>query len=195
MKERLNLATPPWNPPYFGGFPPNFLIFFAPDTPFTNTPLGKGGMRNYRTQKEETRNTTERDGTPKFSQPALESTIFRRIPPRFPDIFAHAHPITQHLIGKGGKYETTADIRQTAGPRGTLRSQTERLNLANPPWNPPYLGGFLPNSQIFFAPGPPFPTPNWERWEMRHYRRPKTKRGNPRNATEHDGTPKFGQSP
>ena len=42
LAERLNLATQHWNPPYFGGFVLNSLIFLAPDAPFPNAHLGNG---------------------------------------------------------------------------------------------------------------------------------------------------------
>ena len=63
LTERLNFATPHWNPPYFGGFPPNYVIFFAANPPlFPNTNVGKGEMRNYRPNKGAPRNATERYG-------------------------------------------------------------------------------------------------------------------------------------
>ena len=53
LTGRLYLATARWNLPYFGGFRPNYVIFFfASNTPFSQHPNGEGGgMRNYRPNK------------------------------------------------------------------------------------------------------------------------------------------------
>ena len=98
--ERLNLAIPHWNPPKFGGFLPNSLIFFAPDAPFPQHPNGKGGgMRNYRPKQSDAaehhgtpRNATEPDGAPKFGYSALGSAIVWRISPELSNIYAPKNP-------------------------------------------------------------------------------------------------------
>ena len=167
-----------------------YFLRRAPPSPTPN--WERREIRNYRRQKTNRgtpRNAAEPGGTPKFGQPALEYAIFWRTPPKFPNIFCAGHPLSQHPIGQGGGAKLPNAKRGTAAHHGAPRNAAERLNLAIPPWNPPYFGGFLPNSPIFFTPDPPpFPTPNWGRWKIRNYRRQNTNRGSPRNDTEPDGT-------
>ena len=59
VAEHRNFSNPPWNPPHFGGILQNFLIFFAPDTPFPNTQLRKGNAKPPNAK----RSTAERHGT------------------------------------------------------------------------------------------------------------------------------------
>ena len=71
LTQRLNVATPQhWNPPYFGGFRPNYVIFFRRTPPFPNTQMGKAGKCETADQAKGRRglprNVTETDGTPKF---------------------------------------------------------------------------------------------------------------------------------
>ena len=40
LTGRLNLALPHWKQPYFSGFPPNYVIFYAPNYPFPQHPNG-----------------------------------------------------------------------------------------------------------------------------------------------------------
>ena len=78
--------------------------------------------RAKKTHRGNPRNAARRDGMLKFSQPALESAIFRRtpsIPPIFP---APGALLPQRPIGGGAKCEITARKRR----RGTPRSVTER---------------------------------------------------------------------
>ena len=76
----------------------------APPTPnwgvVANTKLPK--------TKDKPRNPTEREGTLKFSQPALEPPRhFGGFIPNFPIFLAPDTPLPQHPNGAGGKYETT----------------------------------------------------------------------------------------
>ena len=178
--------------------PPKFSNIFSAGHPFPNTQLGRWGIRNYRRQKTNRvtpRSAKERDGSLKFSQPALDSHICCGPPPSMSQYFRRRTPPspTPEWREMGNTKLPHAKTKtKTAEPRGTLRSATDRLNLANSPWSPPYFGGPLPNFPIFLAPGAPSPTPNWGRRVIRNYRRKKTHRGTPRNATERDGALKFG---
>ena len=59
LAEHLNLAIPNWNPPYFCVFPPNYVIFFAPDAPLLpNAHVGRG----YAKQPTKQRGAAERYG-------------------------------------------------------------------------------------------------------------------------------------
>ena len=99
-------------------------------------------------------------------------------------------------MGRGNSNLPTKH-RSAAVSHGALRDLSERLNLDNPRWSPPYFGGFSPNYVILFcASGALFPTPKWGRG--RNAQLPKKQRGaaedqgSPRNATEPGEAPKFG---
>ena len=158
LKERLNLAIPHWNPPYFGGFPPKLCNIFAANTPLSPTPKWeRGGMRNYRPNKGAPRNATEPDGTPKFGYPAPESTIFWRISPKLCNTFLRRPP-PPFPNTRTGKWRNAKLPTQQMGAvehHGAQRHLTERLNLAI--LESAIFGGCLPNSLIFLAPKTPIP--------------------------------------
>ena len=164
---------------------PKFPDIFGAGQPLPQNPNGEDGNAKPPKTKDTPREATERDGTPKFGRPALESGAFRRIPPKFPNIFGAGHPRPQHPIGEGGEYETAEGNRQTAANRGSLRNVTDRRNLATPPWNRANFGGTVPNFLIFLAPETPLSQrPIGEGGGMRNYRRQKD---TPRGATERYG--------
>ena len=162
--------------------------FLAPDAPFSNTKMGKSGT--YETAEQTKglrgtpRNATGRDGAPKFGYPALAPTIFWRIPSEFSNISGARHPLPRHPNEKGGGMRNyRPEQRAAAEQRGTLRNQTERLNLATPRWGPPYFGGLPPpNSLNFLAPDAPLSQrPTGKGGEIRNYR---PNKGAPRRTTE-----------
>ena len=186
LTDRLNLDTPPWNPPPFGGFLPNYLIFPAPNSPFPAPNLEwRRNTKKPHKQRDPAehhgarRNTKERlnSATPRWNRPYFGGVI-----PNFLIVSAPDAPIPAAQLGKAVKYETT---EQTKGRRVTPRNVSVRLNFAIPPWNPPYYGGVRVNSLIFLAPDAPFPTPNWAR--RRNTKLPHKQRG----SAERDGSPKF----
>ena len=120
MSGRLLANTSIWNPRYFGGFLSNSLIFWRP-TPFANTQMGKGEMRNYRPNKGAPRNAAEPGGAPKFDYPRSGPIVFWRIFSKFRNIFAPGAPLPLYPSGKG-RFETTD---QTEERRGTPRNATE----------------------------------------------------------------------
>ena len=124
----LKFSQPALEPAMFWRIPLKFPSIFAPGAP-SPTPNwgGRLDIRNYRRQKtpRHPQNAAGRDGTLKLSHPALESAIFWRICPKFPNIFGPGHPLPQHPIGGCGKYATTEDNRHTAEPHGTLRNVAE----------------------------------------------------------------------
>ena len=183
LTERLNLATPQRNPPYFGGFRPNYVIFFCAERPFPNTQMGKAGECETTDQTKgrrgTPRNVTEPAGAPKFGYSAMESAIFRWISPKLSNILCAKHPpFPNTQMEKAEECATTDQTKGAAERQGTLRNLTERLNLAIPHWNPPYFGGFPTNYVIFFASNTPFSQhPNGEGCEMRNYRTNKGRGG------------------
>ena len=82
-----------------------------------------GTTANEKKKRRTPRGARGRDGALTFSQPALESSVFCRIRPKFPNNCGAGQPIPQHPIGEEGKYETTAD---EAKNRGTPRNATAR---------------------------------------------------------------------
>ena len=131
MALRLNLATPPWGPSYFGGSIPNSLIFLDPKAPISQRPTGKGGeIRNYRPNKWTIRNTEERHGTLRGATERLNLDTPPWGPPHFVGFavnslifLAQKRPFPNAQLGNAAKYET-AEL--TRGRRGTARNATLR---------------------------------------------------------------------
>ena len=192
-----NLAIPQWNPPYFAGFSPNYVIYFPPKTPIPQHTNGKGGcVRNYRPKK-------GRRGTTQFGYPDLGSATFRTVPSKFSNIFGAPRPFPNTQMGKEVRFETTdqnkASRRNTTLRRGTPRNPTE-------PDGAPKFGYSALESSIFWrspsefsnifcAQHPPFPnTQMGKAGDCETTDHTRGRRGTPRNAAEPDGTPKFGYS-
>ena len=97
-KGRLNLDNPNWNPPYFSGPRPNYVILYAPCAPLSPTPkCGRGGRGTKLPAQQ--RVAAERQGTLRrlagrlnFGGAFLESAIFRRAPPNFVIFFFRRAP-------------------------------------------------------------------------------------------------------
>ena len=185
LTGRLNSATPHWNPPYFVGLIPNYLIFYASGTPFPDAQIGKAG---------ECETTGQTKGAPKFGYSALGSAVFWRMPENYLIFYAPSVPPFPNAQMEKGKYETTD---QSKGHRGTPRNLKWHLNLATPNWNPPYFGLFPPNYVIFFPPNAPFPNTKMGKGNTKlptKQRGAAERDGTPRKATEPDGAPKFSYS-
>ena len=113
-KGHRYLAIPRCNPPYFGGAIPNYLIFLVPNAPF-QTPQWVGRVctklpqiqRGAAERHGTLRDTSERDGAPKFGYPALDSAIFWRMPPKFYNIYG-----ARRYTGRSG---TSATAEHTKG--------------------------------------------------------------------------------
>ena len=172
---------------------PKFPNIFGAGHPIPNAQLGKAGgcettdQTNGRGGK--LRNFTERDGAPKFPHNVLESALFWRIRPKFPNISgAGKPPFPTPNLKKLGKYDAT-EYEKTH--RGAPRNATGRLNMAPRP-GIRHFGGYLPNTQIFSARATPFATYNWRRrGNTKPPNRRRGPRGAPRNVTGRDATPKL----
>ena len=170
--------------------------YFRLRTPLPQRPIGEGGKCETTAGKKTprvTRNATERDGTLNFSQPTLESAVFWRVRPKFPNIFGAGQPFPQHPVGEAGNAKLPRPKRHAAEHHGTLRGMTEIIFSQSAMesaifWRIPLN---IPN---IFGARHPSPTPNRGRRKMRNYRRQKTHRGTPRNATKRDRALKFSQS-
>ena len=192
--ERYNLDIPHWNPPYFGGFRPNYVIFPRPTPPFPIPKWGRGRNTQLPTQTKgrrgKPRNDAEPGGAPKFGYPALESAIIWRISPELSNILPPNAPFSRRPNGKGGRMRNyrpnKGAPRKAAEGHGALRNLAARLNLAIPNWNPPYFGGFIPNYLIFYASNTP-PFPNAQMGKGGGMRNNRPNKGAPRNATERHG--------
>ena len=130
LAERLNLAIPHWGPPYFGGFSPNVLIFYAPNAPFPQHPIGEGWNAKLPTKQRNPRNATERHGALRNLAERLNLAIphwgppyFGGFSPNYVIFLRRTTPFFPTPKWERGKCDTTA---QTKGRRGTPRNVTER---------------------------------------------------------------------
>ena len=116
---------PHWGPPYFGGFRPNYLIYYAPDAPLPDTQMEKAGecetTDHTMGRRGTPRGATEPDGSPNFGYSAPESAKIWRIRSKFSNIFLRpTPPFPNTQMGKVAEGETT-------GPnKVTRRNTTER---------------------------------------------------------------------
>ena len=164
LAERRNLDIPHWDPPYFDGFPPNYVIYVAPATPFSQRPDGKGGRaRNYRPKKGARRNYSI------WIPPIWNHPYSGRFLPDSLIFSAHRSHFPNTQMGKEVRCETTdqnkASQRNTAIRHGTPRNPTE------PDGTPKFGYSALESaifwwihsefSNIFLRPTPLFPTPKW----------------------------------
>ena len=121
----LNFDTALWDPPYFGRFVPNSVIFRTPDAPFPTTEWERGGIRNYRPNRGAPRNTTERQGTirnlterPYLDIPHWAPPNFGGLLPNSLIFFAPNAPFSQRLNGEGvgiRKYRPKSDAAEEHG--------------------------------------------------------------------------------
>ena len=147
---RQNSAAPPWNPTNFGGLIPNFLIFPAPGTPSPKPNKGRWEIRNDQSQQTNRgtqRSATELDGAIIFGNAALESDEFRRVRPKFPNIFWRRAPPPS--TPNWGRREIRNYRRQKTN-RGTPRNAAE-------PGGTPKFGQPALEYAIFWRTPPKFP--------------------------------------
>ena len=207
LTGRLNLAIPHWDPPYFGGFPPNCLIFYAADAPFLpNTQTAKGAKCETTDQTKERlgtpRSATETDGSPKLGHTALGPAEFWWIFSKLPNIYCFLQPPLSptRMWGRGEMRNyrpnkgAPRDATERYGTRMVARIRTFRTAARR------ILADFLQTAQYFMLPAPPFFSPTTPKWGKgggggcETTDQTKGRRGAPLHVTDPDGTPKFGQA-
>ena len=104
------------------GDPSEISKYFRRRTPQPHHPNGMVG------NTKQPRIGTELNGALKFTQPELESAVFRRGLPAFPDIFRRRAPLPRRPIGGRGGEKLQRTSRKTDEPHGAQRNATDLLN-------------------------------------------------------------------